>query len=61
MKEHSEDSWNDLFGCEDEDRRNYLVYNLQGKVLDTCLTLSEAKSYAEQLNWEDMEIEIELQ
>lgn len=40
--EHSDTSWEALFGCEDEDRRNYKI--MYGSTLvDQELTFSEAK------------------
>lgn len=42
MSEHSDTSWEALFGCEDEDRRNYkLMYN--GRAIETELTFREAQ------------------
>ena len=50
--EHSDTSWEALFGCEDEDRRNYkLMYN--DRVLDTELTFSEAKELKTHYEAED--------
>lgn len=50
LSEHSDTSWEALFGCEDEDRRAYkLMY--RNRVIDTELTFKEAqelKAYYEQ-------------
>lgn len=41
MREHSDTSWEALFGCEDEDRRAYkLMYG--DRVIDTELTFQQA-------------------
>ena len=49
LSEHSDTSWEALFGCEDEDRRAYkLMY--RDRVIDTELTFKEAhelKTYYE--------------
>ena len=49
LSEHSDTSWEALFGCEDEDRRAYkLMY--RDRVIDTELTFKEAhelKAYYE--------------
>ena len=50
MSEHSDTSWEALFGCEDEDRRNYKLMYCD-RVIDTELTFKEAeelKAYYEQ-------------
>lgn len=40
--EHSAESWDELFSCEDEDRRNYkLMYN--DRVIDSELTFKQAQ------------------
>ena len=50
--EHSDTSWEALFSCEDEDRRDYkLMYN--DRVLDTELTFSEAKELKAYYEQED--------
>lgn len=50
--EHSDTSWEALFSCEDEDRRNYkLMYN--DRVLDIELTFSEAKELKAYYEQED--------
>ena len=42
IRDHSDTSWEALFGCEDEDRRNYkLMY--RDRVIDTELTFREAQ------------------
>lgn len=44
MREHSDTSWEALFGCEDEDRRAYkLMYG--DRVIDTELTFKEAHEW----------------
>lgn len=60
MSEHTDQSWNDIFGVLDEDRRNYCVFNISsGRVIDDCLTLKEAKDIAEEYSWKDHELEVE--
>lgn len=50
--EHTDTSWEALFSCEDEDRRNYkLMYS--DRVLDTELTFSEAKELKAYYEQED--------
>jgi hypothetical protein len=60
MSEHTKESWIDIFEVEDDKRRNYAVVDWNtNKLVDDQLTFTEAKSYAEQLQWEDMEFELE--
>lgn len=50
--EHSAESWDSLFGCEDEDRRNYkLMYN--GRAIETELTFKEAHEWKMHYEAED--------
>lgn len=50
--EHSEDSWDSLFGCADEDRRNYkLMYN--DRAIETELTFKEAHEWKMHYEAED--------
>ena len=52
MSEHSDTSWEALFGCEDEDRRNYkLMYN--GRAIETELTFREAHEWKAHYEAED--------
>ena len=52
MSEHSDTSWEALFGCEDEDRRNYkLMYN--GRAIETELTFKEAHEWKMHYEAED--------
>lgn len=49
MSEHSDTSWEALFGCEDEDRRGYKLM-CNGHTIETELTFREAheeKAYYE--------------
>lgn len=42
MRDHTDTSWDELFSCEDEDRRNYkLMYN--DRVIDSELTFKQAQ------------------
>lgn len=50
--EHSDTSWEALFGCEDEDRRAYkLMY--RNRVIDTELTFKEAQEWKTYYEAED--------
>jgi hypothetical protein len=50
--EHSAESWDSLFGCADEDRRNYkLMYN--GRAIETELTFKEAHEWKMHYEAED--------
>lgn len=50
--EHSAESWDSLFSCEDEDRRNYkLMYN--GRAIETELTFKEAHEWKMHYEAED--------
>jgi hypothetical protein len=50
--EHSEDSWDSLFGCADEDRRNYkLMY--KGRAIETELTFKKAHEWKMHYEAED--------
>jgi hypothetical protein len=52
MSEHSDTSWEALFSCEDEDRRNYkLMYN--GRAIETELTFREAHEWKAHYEAED--------
>lgn len=65
MCDHTDTSWDEPFGCEDEDRRNYkLMYN--DRVIDSELTFKQAqkqKAYYETEDdfnavWDDMERDV---
>ncbi len=50
--EHSEESWDSLFSCEDEDRREYkLMY--KGRAIETELTFKEAHAWKMHYEAED--------
>lgn len=50
MSEHTRESWDDLFGIDDSERKNYcIIYVPTGKAIDWHLTLGEAKDQAEYL------------
>ena len=52
MSEHSDTSWEALFSCEDEDRRNYkLMYN--GRAIEIELTFKEAHEWKMHYEAED--------
>ena len=58
MSEHTDTSWEDLFGCDDVVRRNYCVFNKDTlRVVDDCLTLAEAKEQA--AYWTDVEEQVQ--
>lgn len=50
--EHSDTSWEALFGCEDEDRRNYKLM-CGSTCVDQELTFSEAKELKAYYEQED--------
>lgn len=53
MREHTEESWQELFGCEDDVRRNYCIFNKDSlRVVEDLLTFSEAKEQAKY--WTDV-------
>lgn len=53
MKDHSDTSWEALFNCEDDERRNYkIMYG--SKLIDQELTFSEAKEMKAYYEAEDM-------
>ena len=45
MSEHTQESWEALFEA-GEDKPNYCVVSPAGKVLDSCLTLEQARDEA---------------
>lgn len=50
--EHSAESWDSLFGCEDEDRRNYkLMYN--NRAIEVELTFQQAVGWKMHYEAED--------
>ena len=50
--EHSAESWDSLFGCEDEDRRDYkLMYN--SRAIEIELTFKEAHEWKMHYEAED--------
>lgn len=50
--EHSAESWDSLFGCADEDRRDYkLMY--RGRAIETELTFKEAHEWTMHYEAED--------
>ena len=54
MSEHTDQSWEELFNCEDDIRRNYCVFNTNSlRVIEDTLTFSEAKEQA--TYWNDIE------
>ena len=50
--EHSAESWDSLFGCEDEDRRNYKLMR-NGRAVEIELTFKEANEWKTHYEAED--------
>lgn len=50
--EHSAESWDSLFGCEDEDRRNYKLMR-NGRAVEIELTFKEANEWKAYYEAED--------
>ena len=50
--EHSEESWDSLFSCEDEDRRDYKLMR-KGRAIETELTFKEAHAWKMHYEAED--------
>lgn len=50
MSEHDDDSWNDIFNCPDDVRRNYAVVDNEQRVFSLLNTFKEATAEADELN-----------